>query len=293
MYKEVYDLFKEVNSLVNLDPTGIYKTKNFDMFIHLMFNRGTKCGYDEVRVKALVKMYYSGEFYPELAIIDVNRNGINLEGNCRIEACRRVETYILFHICFDSRLNIENGLELVNHMQVVNSYKPAWRNGQQFETAILAKTPLAILLDELQAMMMANKKFKITTKSLTINQMMVLADIENLNTHSKCKNVGAYNNDKLYRYAKTRKYKKSLIYICEVITALVNSAIDTSKVIEQLMLIMRTYPEGLFNQEQFLSNVQKNGFKVSQVKNELIYAEIKRMGIDEVVAKSLSKMVKK
>jgi hypothetical protein len=120
-----FNQYREVNSLENLEHDRNYKTSNYDMFTHLIHNRGTETGYDTKRVEEIMELVLTNKFYFELAIVSINLSGIGLEGNCRIEAFKRLKIPILFHLCIDERLNVENKIQLLSQMTVYNSYNPS------------------------------------------------------------------------------------------------------------------------------------------------------------------------
>lgn len=270
---EFFKEYREVNSLQNLSHDKNYITRNYDMFTHLKHNRGTETGYDEKRVMDIMMLVLTDNFDFELAIVAINLNGVSLEGNCRIEAFRRLGIPVLFHLCISKRLNTENEIDLLTILTRYNSYIPTWLNSQQLSTAELCQLPLATLLIDKRASIIANIDH-ITEKNLQTNFLFTLADRNNTNTHAKKRQFNEYNNrPDMIEFVTSEQFDKDILFFCDIIGILVNNSnVDRSKVIEHTLKAMRINPE--FNRDVFLMRLRKYGFhlnwvSVSNIKNKI------------------------
>jgi len=280
IYKEIFDHFPEANSLENLVPGMTYKTMRAkEMFTHLKFNRGTECGYVPSIVSKLVAKIISGDYKPEIGCALINKLGVVLLSNNNVESTIETKIWTLFRVTCDDRLNIPNGLELNSILSDINAYKTDWNNDAIFQTALRFNIPLAVGVQTLLAKMMACPELNITSKNLTTNQIMTLADEFNVKTHSKKRSLNDYNNEKMTDHIKTEKCYQNLYFMCEVITVLEyqKCTVDTSKVFENLLWVMRKY-SNKFSKESFLINLKKHSFKVSEIKIGEIRQKIQNFG---------------
>lgn len=276
--KIIFDNYQGVNSLVNLVVGTIYRTKNYGMLKHLQFNRGTKVGYDEQTVVKFVEMYLQGYFIPEMSIVSINLDGISVDGNNRIEACKRLGIDVLFHICADAKINTKNQLKLTNILTIYNSYDPSWSRIEQQKCAESHNSPLALRLKALRDNLINNSKY-LNERNLKTNLLMLLLDKFNLTSRMSKNIFEMFCNEVFFEYSNSEEYLETVRYICDVISALektkilFKSLIDTSKVVDQVIKIMRT--EYTFNKQQFLLNVLHEGFLVSNIKVSTVRTKIR------------------
>jgi hypothetical protein len=110
--------------------------------------------------------------------------------------------------------------------------------------------------------------------------MVTIADFDNERTHSSKKSFNDFLNEKILANAQTPKFEDDLKFVCNILNALIDTkcVIDKSKVIEQMLRIMRTnWVNYSFNKEIFLIRLNKYGFKSSSLVFD-IRAEIFNLG---------------
>jgi len=274
--------YKTVYSLTGRKANEIYQTKKYNLFKAVKGNRGEEKGYEEKRVKELVRLIESDAYYHDLSIIVVNKNGVGIDGMNRVEALRRTGNYVIFRVVVNPEY--QNEKNLLPIIARINGYNPMWSAKQQFLAALVTGNKLAHLLSYLRADVVANS-VKLAENDISVNQMMTLVERNKNKTHSRKRLLSEYDNEAYLTYAQTDQFEEEFKFACKVIEYFKDSTIDACRILEQLLFLMWTTN---FNKNLFYYNLLKKGFKIPVVKGNLIRAKIVELSEVKVSARVLA-----
>lgn len=247
----------------NLNSAEVQRTKLWDFFKPIEGNRGKTQKYDEKRVRNIIKIIESGNYYEELSIVIVNKKGIIIDGVHRVEALRRLKMFVYFRMLTSDLYNPKDPSDLMLVVSTINTYNPAWTAKEMFETALLLGNKLATLLDDLRCDVVTSNEFPLVEGDIRINTMMVLVKRDPKQTHGRRVNFGDYYcDDKYLQYAQSPEFADEFKYVCKIIAFCKSTEYDSVRILEQLLNVMWTEPN--FNRDVFHANIVTNGFKLSE-----------------------------
>lgn len=277
--------YKVVNSLRGLKSNEIYQTSKYSLFTALVGNRGEKLGFEEKRVRELIEKIKEEVYKHHLSVIIVNKSGIGIDGMNRIEALRRTKNPVIFRVVLEPEFNDSNS-NLLNIVAIFNNSNPTWTANQQFRAALEVNNPLAHLLENLRAAVVA-QSVKLRTNDISPNQMMTLVERNKLKTHSRKRNLIEYSNAEYLKYAQSAEFEAEFRFVCKVIEYFKDSAHDACRILEQLLYLM--WDDSKFNRNAFYYNLVKKGFVInitdSRKKGMLIREKIVELSLMKAPAK--------
>jgi hypothetical protein len=259
LYKtvELMKQFKQLNS------AEVQRTKLYDFFKPIEGNRGRTQKFDEKRVRNIVKIIESGNYYEEMSLVIVNKKGTIIDGVHRVEALRRKDMYVYFRMLTSDRYNPKNPADLMLVVSTINTYNPAWTAKEMFETALLLGNKLATLLDDLRCGLVTSNELPLVEGDIRINTMMVLVKRDPKQTHGRRVNFGDYYcEDKYLEYAQSPEFVAEFKYVCKIIAFCKSTEFDAARILEQLLNVMWT--DANFNRDIFYANIIVNGFKIAE-----------------------------
>lgn len=273
-------VYRTVSSLNGLKSNEILKTKKYSIFATLVGNRGEKQGYEEKRVQKLVALIKSGNYFEAMSIILVNRKGIALDGNNRIEAARRTNTYVLFCVMTEAKYNGSKS-ETISVVTQFNACNPTWTAVQQYKTALEEGCELAHIIEDLRADFVAGSNGTFKTTDITVSQMMTVVERSSIKTHSLKRNFSEYYNQDYLTYAKTSQFKKEFDFVCRIIQYFKVGALstNTNAILKQVLYVMWT--DNKFNMDIFEKNLRhkSKGFHITEAKSNIIKAKVIELGV--------------
>lgn len=259
----LYKTVEFIKQMRNLNSAEVQRTKLYDFFKPIEGNRGRTQQFDERRVKNLLKIIDSGNYYEELSLVIVNKKGTIIDGVHRVEALRRRDMFVYFRMLTSDRYNPKNPADLMLVVSTINTYNPAWTAKEMFETALLLGNKLATLLDDLRCGIVTSNKFPLVEGDIRINTMMVLVKHDPKQTHGRRVNFGDYYcDDKYLEYAQTPEFAEEFEYVCKIIAFCKSTEYDSVRILEQLLNVMWT--DTNFNRDIFHANIVANGFKLPE-----------------------------
>jgi len=270
----VYRMIKTPKEFKGLKSNEIVQTFKYDLFNAIFANRGKELGFDEKRVQNLVKLILSGEYFSEMSIVLVNKNGVTLDGANRIEAHRRTNTPVLFRVLTDDAYNgtITDNLKIVARY---NDFNPMWTANEQFKTAFQAGSVLAKLLASHRADIIG-ASMKLAENDISVNLMMTLVEKNKKKCHSRKRSFIEYFNEEYLKYAQTAEFVEEFEFVAKIIEYFKDSPFDAARILEQLLFVM--WDDSKFNKNKFFHNLLKKGFVIpdldSKNKGKMIRAKI-------------------
>jgi len=278
--KSPMSVYRTVSSLKGLKSNENCKTKNYDMFTTLVGNRGEDKGYEEKRVQKLVALILSGNYFEAMSIILVNKSGISLDGNNRIEAARRTNTYVIFCVMTEAKYN-GSTTEVLKVVTKYNDCNPTWSAIQQYKTALKEGSILAKKLEDLRAAFAASSNGTFLATDITVSQMMTVVERSTAKTHSLKRNFSEYFNDDFTKYALTSQFANEFNFVCRVIQYFKVGALstNTNAILKQVLYVM--WSDSKFNMDIFEKNLRhkSKGFNIIDAKANTIKAKVIELGV--------------
>lgn len=233
MNEKFWDCYQTANTINrSLQCDRNYKTNNYNIAKTLVGNRGSELGYDEKRVRQLVRMILSGLFLFEMSVVQINSHGISLDGNNRIEAARRTGTYFLFRVLTSAIYNQTEPEKVLSVINRFNNYNPTSSANEQYKSALIVNSPLAQRLSDLRALK------GLSHKDITINQMMTIVERNKQKTHSRKRGYDDYFDEEYTAYAMTPQFENEFDLACKVIEYFRGTTIQANTVLKQVLFMM-------------------------------------------------------
>lgn len=278
--KSPMSVYRTVSSLKRLKSNENCKTKNYDMFTTLVGNRGEDKGYEEKRVIKLVALILSGNYFEAMSIILVNKSGISLDGNNRIEAARRTKTYVIFCVMTEDKYN-GSTTDVLKVVTKYNDCNPTWNAIQQYKTALKEGSVLAKKLEDLRAAFVAGSNGTFVANDITVSQMMTVVERNTAKTHSTKRNFSEYFNEDFTKYAQTSQFEKEFNFVCRTIQYFKVGALSANgnTILKQVLYILWT--DSMFNMSIFEKNLhmKSKGFNIADTKSSTIKAKVIELGV--------------
>lgn len=141
---------KKAKSLDGLELHRIYRTKNYGIINNRAGNRN---GTQEPRVQLYVQKINSNTFLPIEGAVSIDQNGVIIDGHHRYEALKRCGKEIFFRVSdeFSRDINPLDAIAMYN-----SSKSSAWKNSDNFKSALSLDAPLALVLNALRLKAMSD-----------------------------------------------------------------------------------------------------------------------------------------
>lgn len=231
---------KTIKEFAKCDYLRTYQTKNSDLFVVMIENRGAENGIENKRVKQFLDLEKEGKFVAEDCHIRVNVLGRLIDGTHKYEKCRRLGQYINFMIVPDRMFNNVDRRTFANNVSLYNAINSAHRDKNNLESSIACGERCALNVVKLVAEVTTLKSF--VKNPLTPTRVIGIVTNFEKGTTNRKQLREVYCNDTYADIMETSEFKtkfNSIIEFMQIISR-ANKNIRSYGVVRQLIVDLKT-----------------------------------------------------
>lgn len=254
--------YPKVRSLKGLKTGVVYQTTNYDMLKHPKLNRASEVGYVEKKVQEFQTLINCSLFMNDINLITVNKDGLIIEGNHRVEALKREKLPVPFYLNPSKRINGVSDEEILKVLIAYNGVRSNWDRNQAFDTALKLQMPLAIKITLLLDEIYNNPKYKGVVNKTNFQPSKIVGILtKNVDfIHGRKITIDLFNDMDLVKRMGSEEFAKELSFTLNIMLVLNDPKKFNGEIRTGLERILLATWKGMITKEKIYHYTAKEGF---------------------------------